>query len=86
MNVHLPAVIQDARKDKTSKHAIQEQIVQGVLHQTGLPSLSNVVTGPSKMKESGQHSAVAPAHNVPATPQHLGSARYMASQDRKGRK
>ena len=87
-------VIHDARKGNESESNIQEGVVQGVLRDTGLPSLSHVIQGVGKSVfpnpgasagDNGTKPSVfkQPASEHQATPQKLGTMRYMASQVKK---
>ena len=85
-----PNVIHDARKGNESEAKIQEGVVQGVLRETGLPSLANVVQGVGKSPFPGNDGRSTQAALLPmsasdrqATPQKLGSVRYAATQTKK---
>lgn len=85
-------ILQDARTAKIPEHQIQSSIVSGVLRETGLPKISNIVLGPSKShfaghplpgsKDGGAHPATMPAPkgSTPKTHQAVGMAKYLASQ------
>jgi len=84
-------VIKDARTGKESEEKIQEGIVQGVLRETGLPPLSQVIQGvgksvfPNPGESAGDKGAKPAVFKQPAsehqkTPQKLGTMRYMGSQ------
>lgn len=87
------SVVHDARKGNESEAKIQEGVVQGVLREAGLPSLTNVIQGVGKSvfpdpvagKGVGAKPAVfkQPASDHQATPQKLGTMRYMASQSKR---
>ena len=90
--MHGAHILQDARTAKVSEHQIQQSIVSGVLRDTGLPKISNIIHGPSKShfgghpmpggKDAGAHPATmaAPKGSTPKTHQTPGMARYLASQ------
>ena len=94
--MHHANIIQDARTAKTSEHSIQESIVSGVMYETGLPKINNILHGVSKAhmgghpmtagSDGGKHPSVltAPKGSKSATHQKPGTARYLASQSRRG--
>lgn len=87
-------IIQDARTARTSEHSIQESIVSGVLYDTGLPKINNILHGVSKAHhgghpmmagaDGGNHPSVipSPAGTTPHTKQKVGMARYLAAQSK----
>lgn len=94
----MPSIIFDARKTTTVPERISSNIVQGVLAQSGLPTLKNVIHGvgkdhfmghemglSSKAAEMGANVVSLPGVAHEATRQKPGAARYLASQ-KKGRK
>ncbi len=87
----MPKVIDDARTERDPFHKIQEGIVKGVLAETGLPKISNVIQGDGKsMRESAMSGKgkATPTEEVPKTDrmrtkQESGGARYIGSQKKK---
>ena len=93
--MHHANIIQDARTANVSEHKIQESIVSGVMYETGLPKISNILHGVSKAHMGGHPMTAgsnggdkpsvitAPKGSKSATHQKVGTARYLASQSRR---
>ena len=83
-------IIKDARTGKESEHKIAEKIVSGVMKDSGLPKISNVVVGTGKSMraaaESGKGKStpteVVPKEERSKTKQESGGARYIGSMSK----
>jgi hypothetical protein len=95
--MHMPQVISDPRTEKQSERSIAMNIVQGVLAETGLPKVSNIISGvdprahlvgmpPGTSKGAKTPTVSLPASDRDRTVQAPGAARYLATQKKKGRK
>jgi hypothetical protein len=92
----MQGIIQDARTARTSEHSIQSSIVSGVLYDTGLPKINNIIHGPSKAHHGGHPAGVydggkypavihAPRDTMGHTHQEVGMAKYLAVQSKGSR-
>jgi hypothetical protein len=84
-----PKIITDARTQNTPEKSIAENIVSGVMKESGLPSIANIVAGPGKSMRLARDTKESPTETVPmedrsATPQESGGARYIGSQYKGG--
>ena len=83
-------IIKDARTPNVSEHKIAEKIVSGVMKDSGLPKISNIVVGTGKTMRAAAEAGMGkdtPTEPVPKgerskTKQESGGARYIGSMSK----